>query len=261
MKPLLITIPHSGEKIPTEVTWLKGLSEAHVMCDVDRFVDRLYLPTVQRLELPYVVTDWHRYVVDLNRLPEDVDVDSVEQSPNPSGSFTSGLHWVKTTTGLTLMPVPISQELHLQLVARYFRPFHAAIEAHYNNMRAAGHRQIFHLDLHSMPSLGTAAHRDPGQIRAEIVVSDFNGKSSNAKFKDLVVEAYTQAGFQVAYNWPYIGGRVTQQYGQPQNGQHAIQVELRRNLYMDEITKQLLPSHYDLSQRLGAALSWIHKQI
>lgn len=261
MKPVLVTIPHSGEKIPAEAAWLKGLSEEHVMCDVDRFVDRLYMPTIKKLTLRHVVTDWHRYVVDLNRLPEDVDADSVVGSKNPSGSFTSGLHWVKTTTGLPLMKQPISQALHDQLVKDYFKPFHESAEKHYQAMREEGAKVTYHLDLHSMPSFGTSAHRDPGETRAEIVVSDFNGKSCSLEFKDLVIRAYKDQGFQVAYNWPYIGGRVTQTYGHPQKGQHAIQVELRRNLYMNEDTKKLIPEHDQVSQRLGAALTQVYNQI
>ena len=261
MKPLLVSIPHSGEKIPDEATWLKGLSESHVMCDVDRFVDQLYMPTLHRLQVPHVITDWHRYVVDLNRLPEDVDADSFEGSRNPPGSFTSGLHWVKTTTGLPLIKKPMSAELHRLLVERYFKPFHAKVESLYSDLKREGHANVYHMDLHSMPSQGTSAHRDPGQTRAEIVISDFNGKSCGREFKDLVTAAYTQSGFQIAYNWPYIGGRVTQQYGLPIKGQHAIQVELRRDLYMDEETKRLKPQLNNLKERLGAALAYVHQHL
>src|ERR1700749_4203771 len=94
MKPFFISIPHSGERIPAETTWLHGLPEPVVMCDVDRFVDRLYQPVLEATQLDCVKTEWHRYVVDLNRLPDDVDADSVIGSKNPSGKFTTGLHWV-----------------------------------------------------------------------------------------------------------------------------------------------------------------------
>ena len=100
MKAFFISIPHSGERVPPEAVWLQGLPEGVLMCDVDRYVDRLYQPVVDGLKLGLVKTQWHRYVVDLNRLAEDVDADSVEGSTNASGKFTTGLHWVKTTRGL-----------------------------------------------------------------------------------------------------------------------------------------------------------------
>jgi N-formylglutamate amidohydrolase len=258
MKPFFISIPHSGERIPAEATWLQGLPEPIVMCDVDRYVDRLYQPTLDALKITCVKTQWHRYVIDLNRLPDDVDADSVEGSSNPSGKFTTGLHWVKTTRGTKLMPKPITRQLHDQLVERYFRPFHEDVVDTYAFFKERSAAKIYHLDAHSMPSKGTNAHRDPGETRADIVVSDQEGKSCEASYKDLVISAYKNAGLQVAYNWPYVGGRVTQTYGQPQEGQHTIQVEISRALYMDEETKQLIPEKARvLSEKLMFAVKTI----
>ena len=262
MKPFFISIPHSGERVPSEASWLQGLPEPILMCDVDRFVDTLYQPIVRELRLACVQTQWHRYVVDLNRLAEDVDCDSVEGHENPSGKFTTGLHWVKTTRGDILMKQPIPRRQHQLLVDRYFKPFHSDVQATYSFFRERGAEKIYHLDAHSMPSKGTSAHRDPGQTRADVVVSDWEGKSCETSFKDLVIEAYSQTGLKVGYNWPYLGGRVTQTYGQPQNGQHAIQVELNRALYMDEESKRLVPEKAEaLQKKLASAVRWIHQRV
>jgi N-formylglutamate deformylase len=262
MKPFFISIPHSGERIPPEAAWLHGLPEPIVMCDVDRYVDRLYQPTVDQLKLACVKTQWHRYVVDLNRLPEDVDAESVIGSHNPAGKFTTGLHWIKTTRGTRLMPAPITEALHKQLVERYFNPFHEDVREMYTFFRDKGSDKIFHLDAHSMPSKGTSVHKDPGQTRAEIVVSDWEGKSCDLAYKDLVCEAYTKSGLKVAYNWPYLGGRVTQTYGKPQSGQQAIQVEINRALYMDEETKQWIPEKAQaLSAKLTEAVRYIYDRL
>lgn len=258
MRPFFITIPHSGEIVPPEATWLQGLPEKVVMCDVDRYVDQLYLPTLQTLNITHVIADFHRYVVDLNRLAEDVDASSVEGHKNPPGTIATGLIWVKTTTGIPLLPRPISQRLYQQLVEQYFLPFHNKIEGIYARFQAAGAQRIFHLDAHSMPSMGTDFHRDPGQRRAEIVVSDMEGKSCAGDFKDLVIASYREAGFDVAYNWPYVGGRLTQTYGRPKVGHHSIQVELRRDLYMNEESKRLEPQlAAALKPRLGQAVKAI----
>jgi len=258
MKPFFLTIPHSGERVPPEVTWLANLPETTLMCDVDRFVDQLYAPVLREMPLPSVKTEWHRYVVDLNRLPEDVDASSVQGHVTAAGQFPMGLHWVKTTTGIPLMPKPMPQELHQQLVARYFEPFHEQVRAMYAQLKAVA-TKVYHLDAHSMPSVGTKSHRDPGQKRADIVVSDWEGKSCEPEFKDLVIRAYQAQGFTVAYNWPYLGGRVTQTYGRPDLGQHAIQVELNRALYMDESSKQLIFEKAEpLKARLTCAVQTIY---
>lgn len=256
MKSLLITIPHSGERIPEEAPWLKSLPETLLMYDVDRYVDRLYEPTLQKYKIPNVKTEWHRYAIDLNRLEDDVDQDSVEGHRNPPGKFPRGLHWSITTMGEKLMPKPISKELHDTLVEKYFKPFHQNVRATVEQMRKAGASEIYHIDAHSMPSIGTKEHRDPGNTRADIVVSDCSQKSCSTWFKDLVIGSYEKAGFKVAYNWPYLGGRVTETYGQPSKNHHAIQVELKRGLYMDEKTKGFLPEpSAEVQKKIDKAIS------
>ena len=261
MKPFFISIPHAGEKVPEEVTWLSTLPENILMCDVDRYVNDLYLPAANSLGVPAIVTEWHRYVVDCNRLPEDIDQNSVEGSANGPGAFTIGFHWSQTTTGAPLMPKPISMELHNLLTEKYYRPFHAEIL----NMRESLKKQfgkVYHLDAHSMPSKGTEAHRDSGADRPQIVVSDRDGTSCETAFKDIVIRAYESVGFRVAYNWPYKGGRVTELYGKPQENFHALQVEMNRSLYMDEISKQKKAEEFsDIQKRVHQALARIWEQL
>jgi N-formylglutamate deformylase len=160
LKAFFVSIPHSGEMIPDEAAWLKNRDEVLLMYDVDRYVNLLYAPVLQKLKIKSVIADVHRYAIDLNRLSEDVDASSVEGNKNPAGNFARGLHWVITTAGEKLMPAPISQELHAELVKRYFDPFHMAIQKTYESFAPAS--KVYHLDLHSMPSLGTSEHRDPG---------------------------------------------------------------------------------------------------
>jgi N-formylglutamate deformylase len=257
-KPLFITIPHSGEKVPESCTWLPGLPDEVLICDVDRFVDRLYEPSLDALGIPFLKTDWHRYAADLNRIPQDIDCDSVVGSANPSGSNDRGFHWVVTTHNYRLMKVPMSADAHEKLVKLIYEPFHESVRKQYEKFFSQGHKKVYHLDAHSMPSVGTKMHRDPGELRADIVVSDCKGKSCDSKFVDLVISSYVRAGFKVAYNWPYLGGRVSEQYGKPDQGQHALQVEMSRSLYMDEVSKKWLPEKAEKVQKqIATALGLI----
>ncbi|MHA1546858.1 MAG: N-formylglutamate amidohydrolase, partial [Alphaproteobacteria bacterium] len=43
-------------------------------------------------------------------------------------------------------------------------------------------------------------------------------------------------GFSVVRNRPYAGGFITQSYGRPGDGFHALQIEINRSLYMNENT-------------------------
>lgn len=238
MIPFLLTVPHAGEKIPDQCPWLKSLPEPILMSDVDRYVDLLYTPAQKALGFPLIKTEWHRYAADLNRLPTDVDADSVSGNSNASGAFTRGFHWVKTFEGAPLMTAPMPQSDHEILVKLIHDPFHQQVEAEAARLKSAS-GVVYQIDAHSMPSVGTSEHRDPGQRRADIVVSDVRGQSADPRFVDLVMTSYCRAGFKVAYNWPYFGGRMTERYGRPSQGHHTVQVELNRGLYMDESTKKL----------------------
>lgn len=260
--PLIVSIPHSGEQIPPQATWLKGLPEEILMCDVDRFVDLLYTPALTQLTIPHITTQWHRYAADLNRLPDDVDSASVQGHPNPAGTFSRGFHWEITTYKYPLMKEPMSVQVHKELVDLIYTPFHAGLEALFVEQKEKGFTKVFHIDAHSMPSVGTSEHRDPGERRADIVISDQKGKSCDPRFKDLVIAAYATAGFKVGYNWPYFGGRVTEQYGLPSEGQHTIQVEMNRALYMNEVTKKLnVEQVIGIQEKVQFALQYIKSNL
>lgn len=257
--PLFVSIPHSGEKVPDECLWLKNLEEVTLMRDVDRYVDQLYSPALAELRIPSVQTQWHRYAADLNRFPDDVDQGTVKGVSAPAGSHDRGFHWRVTTHNELLIKEPIPMELHQKLVNLIYHPFHEDVRKHYEILKK-NHSKIFHLDLHSMPSLGTKMHKDPGEYRADIVVSDCLGKSSESWFVDLVILAYVRADFKVAYNWPYVGGRVSEQYGHPNIGQNAVQVELNRALYMDENTKKLKTDClFVIQEKLKKALKFVQE--
>lgn len=262
----MITIPHSGERIPPEAFWLSHLPERLLMFDVDRFVDRLYQPTLDRLELGWIKTDWHRYACDLNRLSTDVDSNSVVGSLNPPGKFPRGLLWSMTTTGEQLMATPVGEAEFQKILERCFFPFHECVEelAEFICPKATrrAEKPLYHLDLHSMPSLGTGEHRDPGQWRTDLVISNQDGQSSAPDFFELVCRAGQSQGFSIQQNWPYKGGRITQAYGRPQEGWQTIQIELNRKLYMNEETKRPLPGLFEETQtRVGRVLEYVASHI
>lgn len=256
--PLLLTAPHSGERIPPEAAWLEPIPQLTLLTDVDRFVDQLYSDAACRLHLPFLTTTIHRYAADLNRYPDDIDQDSVQGVPAASGIFPTGFHWVKTTQGEALLTQPISQALHQEITRRYHDAFHQRVAELIAQIRVQTNSPVvYHLDCHSMPSQGTKAHRDQGQGRAEVVISDSEGKSASRFFRDAVVSAFQKESFQTALNWPYVGGRITQRYGKPNQGHHTIQIELNRKLYMNEKTKEKLPSFSETCLRLEKVIARI----
>ncbi len=55
-------------------------------------------------------------------------------------------------------------------------------------------------------------------------------------------------------NDPYKGGFITAHHGQPADGVHAIQIELRRDLYLDEERFTVVEPGFDRLRGLIAGL-------
>ncbi len=252
-KSLFFGSPHSGEKIPFYVDWLQSIDQRTLLQDVDRFVDQLYKPAIDSLGLEFKCASYHRYVVDLNRFENQYDLDAVLDAPYPSGTFPKGLHWSRTTQNEPLIVKPMTQDLHQKILKECYWPFHNEL-ANYFAKTKQNKKTAFYIDLHSMPSVGTKFHADPGQERPEVVISDFEGKSCSQEFLQRVASAFTRAGLQVSINKPYKGEGITQKFGQPHLGQEVVQVELRRNLYMDESSKEKNSEFYRLQKQLKVAI-------
>lgn len=260
--PFFVSIPHAGEYVPPEAEWLKNIPENILMCDVDRYINLLYAPIIEKLNIPAITARIHRYVVDVNRSSQDIDERTVVDAGKISSVIPGGFHWLETTREHVLMYAPISQELHASLTEAYYNPFHLLIKSAFERFERLGYAHVYHLDLHSMPSKGEKVHRDAGAARSDVVVSDFHGTSCDPTFKDAVIDAYRIEGFSVGYNWPYEGGHITKRHGVVEMGHHTAQVELNRALYMDEETRQMdAEKFFDTQKRVYAAVKYVYKWI
>ena len=115
-----------------------------------------------------------------------------------------------------------------------WRPYHAALEQLLAGAREA-HGVALLLDCHSMPSVGGSNQPDAGQRRADMVLGDFHGASCAPRLVDRVEDYLKSCGFSTARNKPYAGGYITQHYARRERGIHTLQLEINRDLYMDEV--------------------------
>jgi N-formylglutamate deformylase len=115
-----------------------------------------------------------------------------------------------------------------------YRPYHAALEALIDETRVV-HGRVWHLNWHSMKSMGNAMTPDgPVARRVDFVVSDVEGRSAAKEVTDCVVSALRDLGYRVGVNDPYKGGEIVKRIGAPEARVHSIQVEVNRALYLDE---------------------------
>src|SRR3546814_20937091 len=88
-----------------------------------------------------------------------------------------------------------------------------------------------------MKSVGTAITPDgPGAERPDMVIGDLEGQSCDPAFTAFVAGRLRALGYSVAVNDPYKGAEIIRAHGQPAEGRHPLQIEMKRSLYMDEAT-------------------------
>jgi N-formylglutamate amidohydrolase len=118
-------------------------------------------------------------------------------------------------------------------VRECWQPFHDTLAALIDGTHASFGACLL-IDCHSMPANGTGRGGD-------IVLGDAHGTSCSPAATRAVEGALTRLGYMVRRNDPYAGGFITRHYGRPREGVHALQVEIARNLYMDEARIERLP--------------------
>ncbi len=248
--PLVVSVPHAGTATAGFEDTLTP--ELDVRNDADLFVDRLYRLGEAGGPEVYVAARLSRFVCDLNRDPDDVSAGAVPEHPAPRNSDGRGFIWAITTTGAPAIARPLTLgEWHERTAIH--AAYHNAIVRALERARARFGYAIL-VDGHSMPSRGRHTHADPGRTRAEVVPGDRNGTSCGAALSAAVSEHFARHGLTVRANDPYKGGYITTHHGQPGERIHAIQIELRRDMYMDEERFEIREPGFSKTQVLLAEL-------
>jgi N-formylglutamate deformylase len=242
--PVVVSVPHAGVEVAHFAPALAPSLD--VRCDADLFVDELYAGSPRGA---FIHANLSRFVCDLNRDAEDVSPRTVPSHPTARNLDGRGFIWEVTTRGAPALARPLSLEEWLERQAIHAQ-YHQTIASALERARARFGYAIL-VDGHSMPSVGHMGHADPGRPRADIVPGDRVGQSCSPALSQLVGDFFRSHNFSVAFNEPYRGGFITAHHGKPAAGVHAIQIEMRRDLYMNETTFARVP---EKMQRLKTVL-------
>lgn len=246
--PLLVEIPHAGLWVPDAVRDQLDAPSDALRRDADIYVDELYehAPQWGAARLAAKVS---RYVVDLNRAADDVDAVAVADHPAPAYTQPRGVVWRATTDGRPVLKKPLTYSALLERLAAFYTPYHDALQSTLDALLAR-HGYVILLAAHSMPSRGRSLHRDVGAKRADIVPGTQGRTTAHPAVIDAVDAHFREAGLRVVHDDPYMGGYTTQHYGQPEQGVHAIQVEINRALYVNEDTYEQIPDRFAALQKV-----------
>lgn len=236
--PFVFASPHSGDLYPADMRPAPRLSPVSLGSAEDVGVDRL-LEAAPGQGIPVLRALISRAYVDLNRAPDDLDpaliIDTTQGAgQGPSAARIAAGYGViprRTGDGLDLYDRPLTLAEARARLSVVHTPYHAALSDLMRSTRERYGAAVL-VDWHSMPSRAVAGAR--GARGPDVVLGDRHGASCNARLTRRLTRLFEAAGWRVALNRPYAGGYTTQTWGRPDQGFHAVQIELSRALYLDE---------------------------
>ncbi|MBP8741486.1 MAG: N-formylglutamate deformylase [Pseudoxanthomonas sp.] len=246
--PLLVSLPHDGTALPDDIA-ARLTDAARRVPDTDWHVARLY-DFARQLGASILVPRWSRYVVDLNRPPDDTSL--------YPGQNTTGLCPVLQFSGEPVYregQAPDATEIAARVQA-YWRPYHDTLATELARLRSEHGRAVL-WEGHSIR--GTLPFLFDGAL-PDLNLGTAAGASCRPQLQQrLAAVLEGQGQYSHVVNGRFKGGYITRHYGDPQGGVDAVQLELAQRTYMDEESFQYLPEKAEklqslLRQLLQAAL-------
>jgi N-formylglutamate amidohydrolase len=240
---LVFASPHSGDIYPADMMAASKLTSEAIRGSEDAYVDRI-IAGAPALGASVIRARLARAYIDLNRDPWELDQAMFEDelpefAQSRSARVAAGLGTIARVAGEG-RPIYARKLTFAEAKARIdlaHRPYHDALDRLLATARAT-HGVAILVDWHSMPAAAARGQRGRGGGPCDIVLGDRFGAACSPKLTGLVERELEAMGYRVARNAPYAGGYTTEHYGRPARRTHALQIEINRALYMNEITRE-----------------------
>ncbi len=262
--PFVYCSPHSGTDYAESFRRASRLDFTTLRKSEDSHVDALFGAAPAR-GAPLLCALFPRAYVDPNREPYELDPTMFEDRlpdfvNTASPRVAAGLGTIAKVVcnGAEIYKRKLRFSEALTRIDTCYRPYHAALQHLLDETRRRFGQAVL-VDCHSMPSIGGPMDKDPGARRVDFVLGDAFGAACHPALT-LAAEAKLRShGYAVHRNMPYAGGYTTRHYGAPARGQHALQIEINRALYMDEDSYARRPQFAAVEAHLAELIAHLAK--
>jgi N-formylglutamate amidohydrolase len=211
--PIVFNSCHSGRDYPQRFLEMTRLDHLSIRQSEDAYVDEL-LARAPHLGTPLLRAHFPRAYLDVNREPWELDPQMFDEPLSDRFNTTSP----RVAAGLGTLA---------RVVAENKPIYRERLTLDDASMRIEGIYLPYHATLQRLLTDSLSAFGSAVLIY---------GTTCAAGLVDLCEMVFAGAGLRVARNRPYAGGFIARTYGRPQHGIHAVQVEISRHLYMNEVT-------------------------
>ena len=223
--PLLLSFPHDGRQLPSEVRE-RMTPAALSLPDTDWHIARLY-DFARELGASMLVANYSRYVVDVNRPATD-------EALYP-GQLATGLCPTQTFAGDDIYrDGGVAPEDVAERVETYWRPYHDRLQVTLDALRDK-HGYALLWDAHSIES------RVPRLFEGELPalnIGTYGSHSCDDALEAAIEGIAGSSPYSSVLNGRFQGGFITRHYGNPAGRVHAVQLEIAQRVYMDEVARE-----------------------
>jgi N-formylglutamate amidohydrolase len=250
--PFVFCSPHSGRIYPKYFLNQSRLDAMTLRRSEDCYVDELMVRAASH-GATLLSARFPRAYIDVNREPFELDPELFAE-PLPdwanarSVRVAGGLGTIAriVSDGEEIYAAPLKLSDALLRIELLHKPFHAVLQSLLERAkRNFGYAVL--IDCHSMPSAHMA---HSGVQRPDFVIGDRFGTSCDLRLTKLIRAILSDLGYESQMNRPYAGGYITEHYGRPLRGVHAIQLEINRGLYINERSLEKTPRFMALERDL-----------
>lgn len=220
--PLLVSMPHVGTLVPPDLAD-RFTPSALALPDTDWHLEQLY-DFLEPLGASLLVATHSRYVVDLNRPPDDANL--------YPGQDSTGLVPVDTFARDPVYragAAPTLDEI-TERTMRFWRPYHERLAWELTRLRET-HGYALLWDAHSIAS--QVPRFFTGRL-PDLNLGSGNGTACPKELAERLLAAASASGRSAVLDGRFKGGYITRRYGRPAEGIHAVQLELSQATYLDE---------------------------
>ena len=232
--PIVVDSPHSGTTYPAD--FRACLPSHELRRGEDTWIDRLY-GNAPAFGATLLAANFPRVYIDPNRSLEDIDIALLDEpwpGPVAPGRKTErgiGLIW-RLMDGTPIYDRKLAVAEVQRRIEHCWLPYHQALDNALAEADSSG-RPRWHLNVHSMPDDSYRRLGLPDRTLADVVLGNLDGSTSDEATMALITRAFESGGYSVAHNDPFKGVEIIRISGQPDAGRHAVQIEVKRSLYMD----------------------------
>lgn len=237
--PIVVDSPHSGTEYPDDFG--SCLDPVRLRGGEDTFVDELWADA-PRHGATLIAARFPRAYIDPNRTLDDIDPALLDApwpaplAPGRKSELGIGLVW-RLMDGVPIYARRLTVAEVQQRIDRCWKPYHAAL-ARSLDAAAARWPRRWHVNAHSMPDDSYRRLGLPERPLADFVLGNLDGATCDEATLGVVERAIREHGYSVGRNDPFKGVEIIRASGQPARGHHALQIEIKRSLYMDEARRR-----------------------